>query len=535
MQTPIVLLLFCVNAQVQKLFAIFVSLYNNVKNPLRTSSIKQEEAASCQIRAEFVAAFRVEEPKDEVEVIQRKKNLSLLIAAYVGHKECVDIFIKEGADVNCSDQQFDKDCRKKIALEVGNSETTGDPFILVDGGTPLMYASALGHVENVKLLVKEGADMNLVRGKRMALGMAAQGGYHECLDYLIKAGVTVNVADPSVKPALMYAVHSSESSNITDDKEKCVQLLIKAGAGVNIFHSGDWLERTTPLVEAVQFGNKGIISMLLAAGADVNLESGVEFPLHTALSHRRFPYINLLVQAGADVNQQNSLQMTPLHTAVNQWHETRTMHLLLKSGADVNIPDDAGTTPLMRAANDCENILVMIRQGRYEYQNSEERRFHRVRCLLPVRVLSEAGVQINRKDCNGDNALKNTLKWACLSSPSVEADNYQMNLYMLLFAAGETLDGPTTPKLQQYYTVRHFVIPEYFKELKENLALKHLCREAIRKHLIDLDRHENLFRRIPQLRLPSILEKYLLYNCDVNVDMETDSDNDFQHDHYKKD
>ena len=139
-----------------------------------------------------------------------------------------------------------------------------------------------------------------------------------------------------------------------------------------------------------------------------------------------------------------------------------------------------------------------------------------------MRILLKAGTQINRKDCNGDNALKNVVKWACLSSSSEFPDHNQyMHLYMLLYAAGETLDGLTVPKLGIlgiYYTISHVGIPEYFIKLKENLDLKHLCREAIRKHLIDLDPHENLFGRIPKLGLPSLLTEFMLYNCDIEDD-----------------
>ena len=84
-------------------------------------------------------------------------------------------------------------------------------------------------------------------------------------------------------------------------------------------------------------------------------------------------------------------------------------------------------------------------------------------------------------------------------------------MVLLLFAAGETLDGPTVPV--------KISIPEYFTELKENLDLKHLCRQAIRKHLIDLDPHGHLFGRIPQLGLPSIGTEYLLY--DYSLESET--------------
>ena len=65
---------------------------------------------------------------------------------------------------------------------------------------------------------------------------------------------------------------------------------------------------------------------------------------------------------------------------------------------------------------------------------------------------------------------------------------------MLLFAAGEILEGEiggtkvNTSGLQIPKCLQH-------KELK--FCLKHLCREAIRKHRINQDPHTHLFGRIP--------------------------------------
>ena len=50
------------------------------------------------------------------------------------------------------------------------------------------------------------------------------------------------------------------------------------------------------------------------------------------------------------------------------------------------------------------------------------------------------------------------------------------------------------------------------------MPLKHICREAIRNHLLKLDPHQNLFGRIPKLGLPSALTSYLLYNLSLEVD-----------------
>ena len=58
------------------------------------------------------------------------------------------------------------------------------------------------------------------------------------------------------------------------------------------------------------------------------------------------------------------------------------------------------------------------------------------------------------------------------------------------------------------------------KDLK--LCLKHLCREAIRNHLLKVEPHTHLFGRIPQLGLPSLVNEYLLYDISLNDDDDDD-------------
>ena len=48
--------------------------------------------------------------KDYAEVGQRQNNFGLLVASLVGHYNCVKVFIKKGANVNC----YDNGLRKAI-------------------------------------------------------------------------------------------------------------------------------------------------------------------------------------------------------------------------------------------------------------------------------------------------------------------------------------------------------------------------------------------------------------------------------------
>ena len=57
------------------------------------------------------------------------------------------------------------------------------------------------------------------------------------------------------------------------------------------------------------------------------------------------------------------------------------------------------------------------------------------------------------------------------------------------------------------------MIPRHLKLRKDTLYLH--CRAAVRRHLLNLDPHENLFLRVPRLGLPSLLAKNLLFNTSL--------------------
>ena len=85
---------------------------------------------------------------------------------------------------------------------------------------------------------------------------------------------------------------------------------------------------------------------------------------------------------------------------------------------------------------------------------------------------------------------------------------------MLLFAAGEILEGEIDGNKVNASDLHIPQFLQHFKDLK--FCLKHLCREAIRKQLIILDPHAHMFSRIPQLGLPTVLSKYLLYHVSLD-------------------
>ena len=102
----------------------------------------------------------------------------------------------------------------------------------------------------------------------------------------------------------------------------------------------------------------------------------------------------------------------------------------------------------------------------------------------------------------------------------------QKEVSMLLFASGEAL-GDTSVEGTYGGKIKGFdesgnvkslhEVPEYLQSADPKLRLKHMCRQVVRNHLLGLDPHKNLFGRIYQMELPTILSEYLLYNMTLDA------------------
>ena len=200
----------------------------------------------------------------------------------------------------------------------------------------------------------------------------------------------------------------------------------------------------------------------------------------------RTPFVG--VRSGCEPIE-NKTGTSALISAISK-DKCETFDQLLTAGADVNAVNNTGHTALTIAA-----IMGNVRIAK---------------CLL------NANCRINMVQ----NALMSHLE---LFEP------VHRGLVSLLFAAGEILDDADDDLKDLAQDVLQF------KEIR--IQLKHICRKAVRKHLLNLDPHEHLFGRIPRLELPEIITQYLLYDQSLNNDDESvydddddDDDDDFEHD-----
>jgi len=80
-------------------------------------------------------------------------------------------------------------------------------------------------------------------------------------------------------------------------------------------------DKKTPLHLAASTGHRGIASVLLSAGADVNCRDAQGYtPLHGASMRGHSEIVSLLIDSGANVNAVARDEVTPLKLAIKHGH-----------------------------------------------------------------------------------------------------------------------------------------------------------------------------------------------------------------------
>lgn len=182
------------------------------------------------------------------------------------------------------------------------------------GTTLLMVASYAGHIDCVRELVLQGADINLQRESgTTALFFAAQQGHNNIVRFLFEFGAST-------------------------------EFRTKDGG--------------TALLAASQYGHMQVVETLLKHGANIHdqLYDGAT-ALFLAAQGGYLDVIRLLLSSGAKVNQPRQDGTAPLWIASQMGH-SEVVRVMLLRGADRDSARNDGTTALLKAANKGYNHVI---------------------------------------------------------------------------------------------------------------------------------------------------------------------------------
>jgi ankyrin repeat protein len=222
----------------------------------------------------------------------------------------------------------------------------------------LFYASYYGLDTIVRKMLKAGRNSAIQRQEteEFMLVYAALNGHSGTVEVLLKDGADVNMVDGFLGSALGAAAYRGHGN--------VVSLLRKWGASLDWANStsGQTVMFQNALEAAAAGGHWSLVRRFLDEGLDINIGGSYCGPLGAAASLGHEPLVEQLLQARADINHVHN-GYTAL-AKVNSHSSPSMVHLLLDHGADFNAGDCAATV-LSNALFSGDEILVrrLLREG----------------------------------------------------------------------------------------------------------------------------------------------------------------------------
>lgn len=178
-------------------------------------------------------------------------------------------------------------------------------FAADDESPPLIQAAANGDGDEVRRLLRSGADANMTdEDGWTALDVAVQYDYPAIIDILANNGADVNRQDDDGWTALHFAAQLGRPAS--------TRALIKNGARVNAVNT----DKATPLHITARNKSWAVAEILIENRADVNRKDEYgDTPLHDAAWYDSPDVAEVLIEADADIDAENNEGRTPLYLA----------------------------------------------------------------------------------------------------------------------------------------------------------------------------------------------------------------------------
>ncbi|XP_025832280.1 ankyrin repeat domain-containing protein 17 isoform X2 [Agrilus planipennis] len=225
-----------------------------------------------------------------IEEVNDEGYTPLMEAAREGHEEMVALLLSQGANINAQTDETQE--------------------------TALTLACCGGFSEVADFLIKAGADIEL--GASTPLMEAAQEGHLELVKYLLENNANVRAQTQTGDTALTYACENGHTDVADLLLQYCADLEHESEGG------------RTPLMKACRAGHLCTVQFLITKGADVNRQTSNNdhTPLSLACAGGHLPVVELLLAHGADPNHKLKDNSTMLIEAAKGGHTTVVQLLL---------------------------------------------------------------------------------------------------------------------------------------------------------------------------------------------------------------
>ncbi|XP_063340357.1 ankyrin repeat and SAM domain-containing protein 6-like isoform X1 [Pelmatolapia mariae] len=302
-----------------------------------------------------------------VDCTDEEGNTGLQFASASGHENLVRFLLRKGASV---------DSRNNY------------------GWTPLMQAARFGHLTVAHILLENGAEINgRNRLGASVLTMAARGGHTHVVKLLLESGAYVDDFD--------HLAVAAEAVSNGNNNNSCSGAGFGPGEGCLGGGGGREFMDITALMVASQHGHEAVVRLLLEWGSDVNFSQKTTGwgPLMLSTLSGKVAVAQQLVERGADPDRINVLSKTAFELAMQlkqrdikayldsittvrpQTDDERrrpdvlsalklgnsqlVKEILEEDPAQVNLSNQEGATPLMMAAvsGQLEVVQLMVEKN----------------------------------------------------------------------------------------------------------------------------------------------------------------------------
>jgi ankyrin repeat protein len=267
--------------------------------------------------------------------------LSKYSAVILGHAEIIELLITNDADINAKDKYG------RTPLEIADQLNHAEIVDLLRkyGATEtLLYAIRAGDIEKVRELIAQHADVNQRDENGWTpLHMAADKGELDIVKLLVANGADVNVKMQREG----HKDRTPKSYALGRNYKEIVEFLYAHGADIPRIHL------------AAYRGDLETVKSLIEGGTEVDANDDDGTPLHYAAMAGHEAVARFLIDSDANIHAGNRNGWTPLHFAAIGG-SAEVARMLVAKGADVEVMSDNGQTPLLRAASEGNKRVIEV-------------------------------------------------------------------------------------------------------------------------------------------------------------------------------